>query len=94
MTTNLLVHAVDQRESAMCEATARGLAGIDPDGEELCREIACACGVEIQHAAGVYRRSQRASKVPCFIDEALRRIGVSVDDERGCVNIGRGDLVV
>src|SRR6185437_11340002 len=28
------------------------------------------------------------------IDEALRRVGVSVDDERGCVNIDRGDLVV
>src|SRR5581483_6944721 len=65
---------------AMGEAAAP-LGGLDPDGEELGVEAAGARGVEVEHAA-----AEITGEVPAFIHEALRGVGVAVDDQRGEVN--------
>ncbi len=52
------------------------LGGFGPDGEELCGEIGGAGGVEVQVAAG-----ERAGEAPGLVGEALRGVGVGIDDE-------------
>ena len=51
--------------------------GLDPDGEELCGEVAGAGGFQVEHAG-----SERAGEIPTLVDESLRRVGVSVEDKR------------
>ena len=79
---DLLVDAVDELQGAEGEAAAP-CGGLDPGGEELGGEVAGAGGFEVQHAA-----VERVGEVPGFVDEALRGVGVSVDDDGGSVDFG------
>ena len=81
---DLLKCAVDEREGAVRGLFRGVLAGVDPDGEELCVEVALLRGVVVQHAA-----VERIGEVPVLIDEALRRVRVGVDDDSGLVNCER-----
>jgi hypothetical protein len=76
MAADLFEHAVNQAEGAMGEAALPGLR-LGPDGEEFGGEVALSGGLEIQMAA-----AQRAGLVPVFVDEALWRVSVGVDDQR------------
>ena len=55
---------------------------IDPDGEELRVKITLPGGVEIEHAA-----LQWIGEVPAFVDEALRSVGVRVDNDSVGMNL-------
>jgi hypothetical protein len=72
----LFVDAVDELQGAE-DVAAAPLVGLDPDGEELGGEVAGARGRQIEHAG-----SERAGEVPALVDEALRGVGVAVDDQR------------
>ena len=58
--------------------------GLDPDGEELRAEVAFVDGVEIELAA-----VERIAEVEVLIDEALRRVGMGVDDDGGAIDLLR-----
>ena len=58
--------------------------GLHPDREKLCAEVACFSRIEVQLAP-----IERIGKVEVFVDEALRRIGVGVDDDCVPVNEDR-----
>ena len=62
----------------------RVLIGVDPDGEELCVEIAFLCGVVVEHAAVEW-----VGEVPVLVDEALWGVGVGVDDDGARVDLSR-----
>ena len=61
----------------------RVFGGLDPDGEELGGEVAAAGRVEGDHAAVV---CGWRGEVPAVVEEALRGVGVSVDDDGGAVD--------
>jgi hypothetical protein len=76
MLAELLIDAVDELESAGGVAIAP-LVGLNPYSEELGGEMAATRGREVEMTV-----AERSGEVPGFIDEALRRVGVTVDDER------------
>ena len=80
---DLIEDAIDKGKSPMREA-ALPCGGLGPDGEELGGEVALAGGLEIQ-VTGAERGSD---EVPGFVDKALRRIGVGINDESRGVNLG------
>jgi len=57
------------------------LVGVDPDGEELCAEIALLCAVVVEHAA-----VEGIGETPVLIDEALGSVGVGINDDGGVMN--------
>ena len=73
---NLLESGVDERERADGGLVGGVLARIDPGSKELGGEVALARGGEVDHAA-----VQGRSEVPRFVEEALRGVGVGVDDD-------------
>ncbi len=81
MPGDLLLDGVDEDECAPRELALVGL-GIDPDGEELRAKVALCRGFEIEVAA-----VERIAEVEVFIDEALGRIGVGVDDDGGALDL-------
>ncbi len=81
---DLLEGGVDEGEGAAGGGISGVLAGVDPDGEELCVEVALLRGVVVEHAAVEW-----VGEVPVFVDEALRGVGVGVDDDGTGVDIGR-----
>ena len=60
------------------------LVGVDPDGEELGGEVALLCAVVVEHAA-----VEGVGETPVFVDEALGRVRVGVDDDGGFMDGGR-----
>jgi len=81
MTAHLLTHGVDEGEGAVRILAWLKLSGINPCSEELSSKVACASGGEVDHASRIFRCDERAGEVPGFIDEALWRVYVAVDDE-------------
>ena len=63
---DLLERGVDEVEGAAGGGVGGVLAGVDPDGEELCVEVALLRGVVVEHAA-----VERVGEVPVLVDEAL-----------------------
>ena len=80
---DLLEGGVDEFEGAAGGGVGGVLAGVDPDGEELRVEIALLCGVVVEHAAVEW-----VGEVPVLVDEALRGVGVGVDDDSARVHLG------
>ncbi len=79
MALGLLVDGVNEREGAMRELAFE--LGLDPDGKEFGAEVAVADLVEVNVAAtGV------GGDVEVFVEEALRRVGVSVNHDGGIVD--------
>ena len=72
--------ASDEGEGAVGEASGP-LRGLDPNGEDLSGEVAGAGGVEVEVAGAV-----GGGEVPGFVGEALRCVGVGVEDEGGAVH--------
>ena len=81
---DLFEGGVDEFEGAAGGGVGGVLAGVDPDGEELGVEVALLCGVVVEHAA-----VERVGEVPVLVDEALRGVGVGVDDDGGVVDCVR-----
>ena len=81
MLRHLLLDGVDQDERAAREVTLVR-PGIDPDGEELGAEVALFGGFEIPVAA-----VERIAEIEVLVDEALRRVGVGVDDDGGAFDL-------
>lgn len=81
MTAHLLTHGVDEGEGAMRVLPWLKLSRINPRSEEFRGEVAVMGGSKIDHASRIFRRDERAGEVPGFIDEALWRVYVAVDDE-------------
>ncbi len=84
MLRGLLVDGVDQFQRAF-GILALVEIGLDPDGEELRAEIALFGGVEV-HLATV----EGHGEVVVFVDEALRRVGVGVDDDGLLMDLSGG----
>ncbi len=83
MPGDLIEYCVKQRAGAARVGVRGMFGGVDPQGEELGGEVACAGGVEVQHAG-----AERSGEVPAVVEEALRGVGVAVDNDGGGVNAG------
>ena len=79
MPRRLLVDRIDQIERVLREVALIGLR-VDPDGEELRAQIAAPGFVEadVADVFGIGR-----ADVEAFVEKALRRIGMGVDDDGG-----------
>lgn len=82
MARNLSIERIDQLQRAMREP-APVLFRLDKDGEELRSQIAFANGIEVQVTAVARRR-----QIETLVEEALWRVRMRVDNDRGAVNIG------
>jgi hypothetical protein len=82
MPRRLLIDRVDQIECMSGEVALVGLR-FHPDGEELRAEIAAAGLIEadMPNVFGIGR-----SHVEAFVEKALGRVGMGVDNEGGIVN--------
>jgi hypothetical protein len=78
---NLLQDSVDEGKGAMGETASPGV-GFGPDGEELSGEVAAAGGFQVEVAVAEW-----VGKSPGVVNEALRGVGVRVDNEGGGVNL-------
>ncbi len=59
--------------------------GVNPDGEELRAQIALSSRFQVEVAA-----VERIAEIEILIDEALRRVGVGIDDDGGLLHPFRG----
>src|SRR5512140_2938620 len=76
MPGSLLVDAVNQVHGALCVMALE--LRLDPDGEELCSQIALFDLVQIDMA---FAYGRVLADVKVFVKEALRRVSVGVYDE-------------
>ena len=77
MTRGLLVHRVDQIEGVLREVSLIGF-GFDPDGKEFCAQISATRLVQtdVAYVVGISR-----ADIEVFVEEALRRVSVRIDDQ-------------
>jgi hypothetical protein len=83
MTGGLFVNRIDEVESMAGEVALIGF-GLDPNGEELRAEIASPGLVEANVA---YVLGVLGADVIVLVEEALRGVGVGIDDNGGVVDL-------